>query len=1024
MPDYSTALTPPASSVFADASPLDSQLTHATSGQNLLHSLTTGMTDKLQNGSSSPNTSSLRQEEVDLISSRLLSTLTALGGGSEIFAVSRGDDVTIDSFGGVGVGINPAEGTIAETDTLKFRGSDLTAKNLLLTQQGSDLVITFDNVSDTKVTLKNFTLDQLDNLQKSTGASVDLGNIIFDGENLVTDSFDVLNANSQQPQIYNRSTTTFFNDLNNTVSGFDNSNDVINGQGGDDILDGLSGDDLLRGGAGNDTLRGGLGNDLLEGGAGSDTFVLARGEGSDTIADFSFSDDKIQLAGGLTFGQLSIAQSGTDALIRSAGELLATLKNVNASDLTESKFTVLARPKVVLISLDGATPRLIDQYLASGVLSQNEGLGLLKNVGVSADRNLTITPSLTAPAHIAIATGSTAANNDINANSFHLVASPFNQNISGFGAPIGGYSFDIHGPAESAEPTAEPIWISLRESGKKVVAATFPGADGVDVRIPGLPNSPIVQPASDRTVDYTVPFGAFGGIGARGFSLTATDFAPAPDATVAQLIAAGKTVFSPVLETKSAIETFTVGGVTFSIEAATLDTTNDNQVNYDTLVFFDAAQGIKSGPFSLPATGPAYAKAGGPSSPFFLEGSSTKAGTSFFVNSIAPDLSTVKFARYGANFIPATPAVQVNVDDINSSVGFWAAQPDFRIPERLSPGFNSFSDAELEAIYADQVSTFTDYQTRIVLRAINQNPDADLVLTYFEQPDGSSHQFLITDPRQATNFLDPNSIGAGQDQAKIARYNTYIENAYKAANSAVQSIIDTVGTDSNGVPNSNIIVVSDHGFDPFFTAVNLNSFLRNQGFDSSKVRAVTSGPAVNVYINLQGREPNGTVSRAEYVTLQQQVTQALQSFVDTNPNYTSGSSVPIFDKVFDRPIPSDLNDPTFGLGTSEFIGQDTGDVFALLTTGYNFDGTQSPIVPRLGDPSTLASVLSVPNFYGAHGYDPNLPNMSAIFLAAGPDFGQGTLTQVRNIDIAPTISKLLGVSSAPTVEGQPILTSP
>lgn len=65
-------------------------------------------------------------------------------------------------------------------------------------------------------------------------------------------------------------------------------------------------------------------------------------------------------------------------------------------------------------------------------------------------------------------------------------------------------------------------------------------------------------------------------------------------------------------------------------------------------------------------------------------------------------------------------------------------------------------------------------------------------------------------------------------------------------------------------------------------------------------------------------------------------------------------------------------------------------------------------------------VLSVPNFYGAHGYDPTLPNMSAIFYAAGPDIQPGKLEQVRNIDIAPTILRLLNVNPAPTVQGKAI----
>jgi Type I phosphodiesterase / nucleotide pyrophosphatase len=250
--------------------------------------------------------------------------------------------------------------------------------------------------------------------------------------------------------------------------------------------------------------------------------------------------------------------------------------------------------------------------------------------------------------------------------------------------------------------------------------------------------------------------------------------------------------------------------------------------------------------------------------------------------------------------------------------------------------------------------------------------------------------------------------------------------AYQAANQAVQKIIQEVGTNANGVPNSNIIVVSDHGFAPFHTAVSINNLLRNSGIaelaDPNKVRAIVSGSSVNVYINLQGREPNGTVSRAEYLTLQKQIVQVLKDAVDQNPNYALGNElIKLFGKVYSRPTPDNLAAPSFGLGTNNFIGQDSGDVFAIMSLGYNFDGTQTPAVQRLGDSATPNPIFSIPNFYGAHGYDPKLPEMSAIFYAAGPDIGHGTLNRVRNIDIAPTISQILGVQPAPTVQGRSLL---
>src|SRR5262245_27449408 len=262
-------------------------------------------------------------------------------------------------------------------------------------------------------------------------------------------------------------------------------------------------------------------------------------------------------------------------------------------------------PKVILISLDGATPSLVNQYLASGVLSRQEGVGLLQSQGIKALRNITVCPSLTAPGHIAIATGSTAAANDIVANTFHFIASPLTSNISAFGRPNAAYLVDP--PAEDPTPTAEPIWVALRHAGKKVVTATWPGADGLDIRLPpGSPSSPIIQSSSRRITDYTVPFGAFAGVGAQGFSLTATDFSPAPTTTTDQLAAAGRTSYSPILQKTSPLERFTFGGVTYTILVAALYTTDDHATNYETLVFFDATSGIQLGPFILPSTGPAY----------------------------------------------------------------------------------------------------------------------------------------------------------------------------------------------------------------------------------------------------------------------------------------------------------------------------------------------------------------------------------------------------------------------------------
>ncbi|MEH1838338.1 MAG: calcium-binding protein [Nostoc sp.] len=246
-------------------------------------------------------------------------TLTGGGGKDEFVFYSFYDDPDIiTDFGGVGKGTNPTAAVIAEVDILKFQGSAFTAQNLLLTQNGSNLEITFEqDFNKTKVILQNFALENLDNLSKSTGATVDLGNIEFDGQTSISDSFDVFNANSTQNAIFNKNTVTFLNDLNNNVSGFDNSDDVINGQGGDDIIDGKSGNDLLRGGIGNDTLIGGAGDDTLNDDTGNNSLV--GGIGDDNL-NVEFSTGNNTLNGGTGNDTLSAgATSGNNLLFGGDG---------------------------------------------------------------------------------------------------------------------------------------------------------------------------------------------------------------------------------------------------------------------------------------------------------------------------------------------------------------------------------------------------------------------------------------------------------------------------------------------------------------------------------------------------------------------------------------------------------------------------------------------------------------------------------------------------------------------------------
>ncbi|MEH2285014.1 MAG: calcium-binding protein [Nostoc sp.] len=251
------------------------------------------------------------------------------GGGKDKFIYKlsysgSGNTDTITDFGGVGKDVTPSTAVIAEVDTIQFYG--LTAQNLLLTQNGSNLEITFEDRYGAKVILQNFKLENLDNLPATSSRSA-IGNILFDGQTSITDSFDVFDANSTQTNLFNKNTVTFLNELNNNITGFDNSNDVVNGQGGNDKIDGLSGNDLLRGGTGNDTLIGGEGDDTLNGGTGNDT--LNGGEGDDSLYGGTGND---LLRGGAGNDNL-FGGSENDTLLGGTGDDRLTIGYSNLDSL-------------------------------------------------------------------------------------------------------------------------------------------------------------------------------------------------------------------------------------------------------------------------------------------------------------------------------------------------------------------------------------------------------------------------------------------------------------------------------------------------------------------------------------------------------------------------------------------------------------------------------------------------------------------------------------------------------------------
>jgi predicted AlkP superfamily pyrophosphatase or phosphodiesterase len=101
--------------------------------------------------------------------------------------------------------------------------------------------------------------------------------------------------------------------------------------------------------------------------------------------------------------------------------------------------------------------------------------------------------------------------------------------------------------------------------------------------------------------------------------------------------------------------------------------------------------------------------------------------------------------------------------------------------------------------------------------------------------------------------------------------------------------------------------------------------------------------------------------------------------------------------------------PTLGMPTPE-ENPGMGEIILYPKAGYAFTGAAA------GDVVTGPSI----NYGGTHGYASSDPELDGIFLASGAGIKPGLkLGRVRNLDVAPTIARLLGIA-LPLAEGRPM----
>lgn len=156
--------------------------------------------------------------------------------------------------------------------------------------------------------------------------------------------------------------------------------------------------------------------------------------------------------------------------------------------------------------------------------------------------------------------------------------------------------------------------------------------------------------------------------------------------------------------------------------------------------------------------------------------------------------------------------------------------------------------------------------------------DAGFLFFYFGHTDQLQHVFW--------RDIDPQH--PGRDPAQGDRYAHVIEDVYREMDVRVGEALAVLDADDV------LIVMSDHGFSSFRRGLNLNTWLRDQGYlvqtpgadrtylqyvDWSKTRAYAIG-INSIYINVLGREPQGIVPPAEQRKLMDEISAKLLTIRD------------------------------------------------------------------------------------------------------------------------------------------------
>jgi predicted AlkP superfamily phosphohydrolase/phosphomutase len=341
------------------------------------------------------------------------------------------------------------------------------------------------------------------------------------------------------------------------------------------------------------------------------------------------------------------------------------------------------------------------------------------------------------------------------------------------------------------------------------------------------------------------------------------------------------------------------------------------------------------------------------------------------------------------NLDPLSPALPISsppryAGDLAREIGRFYTQGMPEDTKALASG--ALAPAEFLAI-VDRVMT----ETEAALDRELARYRGGLLFVYLSSIDQTSHVFYRS--------LDPAASPADRADADA------IPALYRRVDRWIGEILPRLGD------GTELVVMSDHGFAPYLTKVHLNTFLARRGYlavlppgrrlpgplghiDWSRTQAYALG-LNQVFLNQQGREPEGTISPGERDVVLERLTRDLQALRDPDSGETAVTRV--------------LRPPA-----GRFSAR-APDLIVGYRRGY-----------RSSDESALGAVgerifeENTARWSGDHCMDPAaVPGLLAASASIAGDAARPALA-----DLAPTILHYFDIAPPAAIVGRALLASP